>query len=358
MKKIFRLFVIVTVFLLVACSGNDTLPTVEDDASTSDQDSLNTSSDPFGSDEHSDLDASSNLRSLVTFAVDHEAFLDTIDWSVVDWGVPESMPQDPALTIALIREISNLPYVEASEYSMPTWAESQTLYRYTPGIGADRWDEREFFQLRGTSEADLFPMTATIIELIAGRTFTSEEMNSYTEINPAIVSKEFAGVNDLSVGSTFTLDVTIRIPYLGDDEFNWEWESSEESIYTERSFAFEIVGTFETLESARLDFLDDSWSWTIEDGIHSSISSSIHVPNVVIEEMIMYRYQTERNMIVELELEDHDWFRPHLEPHPRVESLMILSSSHEFENFERAALDILPEFLTVEDISTLMTKRD
>jgi len=356
MKKQLKLIITATVFLLAACSGNqdattDTEEGIESEPSITDDTRLNL-------DENSDLDLPSNLRTLVTFDLDWEAWHDTIDWSVVDWEDSDTMPEDPPiLTPAMIREIGSLPYVDMFEYSMTAWAESKELYHYIPGLGANRWGEREFFPLRGTSVPGLFSDETTITELIQGRMFTDTEISNYTEVNPVIVPIEFANINDLSVASTFTLYVTVRMPF-PDDELNLDWYDSDESIYAERSFTFEIIGIFEASEAPEVS--DDPWAWSIENNIHTLISSGIHVSNVVVEEMLAFEHNTRHDMILELGLEDDPTFSLDLnaEFNPTIESIMILRYAHEIENFETAALKVLPEFWLVEDISILMTDRE
>ena len=289
-----------------------------------------------------------NILSIITFEIDWEAI--DIDWEMEDWIQP-----DP-LTVELIREIANLPYVEAFDYSIVASAQSSELLEYWPGMEDDLVFTDEFplwAELRGTSEAQLLQERAEIIELVEGRMFTDAEITTASEINPVIVPSGFARINNFSIGSTFTLDVIVRIPDPDGDWFDLDWFESDESIYAERRFEFEIIGIFDMIKEIdfnnfdNFDFFDD---WMIY-----RMASQLHVSNVVAEEMRRFEIDTWLEMMLELDTaEETPWMNLDEHHEPQLESTMILRDSLELENFRAAAMELLPEFWLVNDTSIPM----
>jgi len=296
---------------------------------------------------------------LVSIHQNWEAFDDSVDWDAFDFDDPAAMPNIPTATPEQMREIGQLPYVEIFEYYLTIYAESHAFdYSYSPGWGSFPVPEGEtsWLSLRGTTTAELVFMEKNMIELISGRSFTESEIAHYSELNPAIIPSGLAEANGLTVGSTFTVDVIVRYSEPFDDTPMWEWWQSEESIYEERSFSFEVVGIFDMfVEDPFVATESEPWgAWGIENQIYLEVGM-IHIPYVVAEKIFNYEMDAFNRMMLSLGDDMPAWFVPSEDTKPLIESLLILSEPADFNAFRQAAMEILPEFWTIEDISDLIS---
>ena len=158
---------------------------------------------------------------------------------------------------ALLHEAGNLPQVERFEYH--TWLQLPALYlRWYVG----NWDREaawrmtipppgegfDIFDVRGFSHPEIIYITSGELELVAGRTFTEQEITPPTVVgfsSVAVISRSLAERNNLWVGDTFTLSVTT------DDQ---------RQIEGRIDFEFEIIGLRDYVNRPELDW-EHAYVW-------------------------------------------------------------------------------------------------
>jgi len=113
----------------------------------------------------------------------------------------------PMLSREIIHYIGALSYVEHYDYSINyhAWGNYQEYIL----AGLDMGDAREFYEFRlfGVSSPEIIFIESGLYELYVGRHFTHSEVQGQNESNiaPIIVSKQFAQLNQLWLGSVMIL---------------------------------------------------------------------------------------------------------------------------------------------------------
>jgi len=264
------------------------------------------------------------------------------------------------ITSDMIQQIAELPYVRHHYYSM-----SNRLYTYdfdyyfAPfahiiGSGSGQitlgngqtifFQQGNFFQFYGTSDDEPIAMQEGVIELVAGGNFEDFHIQSEDDLFPALVSSAFAGVNGLTVGSTFVMGYEFLIM----DLFDWDADDPDISeMLWYFPYEFEIVGLFEVVPTANV--IPRGYE-DVEGQRVSDLSNRIHVPNevmTIIHEHALEEYQRlyEAYGIEWWTLEEAD------NDIVNFQSFFILNDPLELEQFREAALEILPELWDFDDLS-------
>lgn len=170
--------------------------------------------------------------------------------------------QIKSIPVETIDSIGKSEYVKYYDYISRTWLNSSKLKAYydnsqggdvgifrtkiaagsSSGVGAP---EIATFQITGGQNPKISDIQQGNITLYTGRTFTDEEVKSST--TAILISKNFAELNNLSVGQTFKLTREIyRYITNGDKMF-------EPSIAEVKEFEFNIIGIFEPVKKANVD---------------------------------------------------------------------------------------------------------
>lgn len=172
--------------------------------------------------------------------------------------------QIKSIPVETIDSIGKSEYVKYYDYISKTWLNSSTLKAYydnsqgggevgifmtkvaagntSPSTGAG---EVATFQITGGQNPKISDIEQGNITLFTGRTFNDDEIkNSKTAI---LVSKNFAELNNLSVGQTIKLKREIY-KYISDSE-----KILEPSIAAVKEFEFNIIGIFEPVKKANVD---------------------------------------------------------------------------------------------------------
>ncbi|MGL5042525.1 MAG: ABC transporter permease [Culicoidibacterales bacterium] len=146
------------------------------------------------------------------------------------------------LSVEMINKIGKSPYVKAFDYSEgaivegPSYqliiSEEGSMYNITSdGVSYDLIT----FSLVGTSYAPILDVEQGEKKLVSGRTFTQDEITKGR--NSAIISQNFAQLNNLSVGQTMEFKNIVR------DTTNEEvTKFSEYEIINTENVALEIIG--------------------------------------------------------------------------------------------------------------------
>ena len=163
-----------------------------------------------------------------------------------DWQFAEPIPLEPAL----ISQIGALPYVAHYEYFSMGYFYAPNLMGYEPVLddlalhpGDTEWfygDLGRRYDVRGVYRPGFLELEQGVIELIAGRTFTEQEIDGLALV--ALVSEQFATLNQLTVGSIITLENVVfdrfKVP------FSPDW--NRENTIASASYDVEVVGIFST----------------------------------------------------------------------------------------------------------------
>jgi len=249
------------------------------------------------------------------------------------------------LTPDIFEAIGNLPYVQAFNYSvigrdffsreliLPRESQIysinelsdliefsfQALERYNPNV-----EDIQAFRLKGVSHPAIIDIEEGVLDLVQGRTFTTEEMSRSD--NVALISEAFAQANNLQLGDTFYLENIIF------DEFMIE----ELAI---NQIELEIIGIFTpTVElHSESDLLD------IEN--HVSLSSLIYVPIDIAKTSTYFAldYFQEHNMALFFELEEQEILYEDI--------IFVLYDSLDLTNFNERATEIIPDFWRMNDLT-------
>lgn len=286
-----------------------------------------------------DLNLRRHMRPIVSF---------DINWEMSDahWDEFGEEPLEGFLTPEMVHEMAELPQVAHFVYFVETGGMSTALMQYFYGRSDQQADEGgEWITLHGTSTTDLIQVTEGLVALTQGRTFTVDELTTRSDISPALISERFARLNQLSLGSTFMLDVEVIAPPSEGDDFDFLWYESEASLFASETFEFEVIGIFNVAEVD--DFEDhplnaDEREMLLARERHriETLSGPVHVPNRVAQEM--QRFTAEHRA----EAFDHfpdarawmnqDGFAD------RVITMMLLNDPLEIDAFSEAAGPLLP----------------
>lgn len=246
------------------------------------------------------------------------------------WPVPGIFTMEQA------EQIGVLPYVKNYNLSVGEFLVSDELERYfidEYGSFADGMGAWNSFNIRGVSSTELIELEEGVIEITSGRMFSEEEVSSLT--NVALVSRGFAYVNHLHIGSTFNLDNIVWKDAVWD-----RWLFSEEYIFTQESYTFEVVGIYERLVD----------SVTGDEGIDNQnfeeIDNRIYVPNPVAIKAQNFYMENLRKISP-----DSPLFYGVPEGTLRFRNIYVLNNFADMESFKEAAKESLPEFHTVKSLN-------
>ena len=313
---------------------------------------------------NTDANLRRRMPPIVSIGFDEITWHDSIDWDEVDWEDPMTDPwlTREEVTLTHIREVGDLPYVDYYDYMILYGLSSFELQRYEgANEDEDEWLFREegtpeWFSLRGTSRTELIKIEEGIIDLVEGNQFDSNELVPGAQSSVAIVSEAFANTNNLSLGSTFELYDFVFVPQDPDEEddyFFWDWEEmyAEENIYARVGMEFLIVGLF--------DIPIDPNQETDEgnDRVHNL--NNIYVPNWALEDVQTRllaahisaweasEYDLPEFLVMQNPEEEGDE-----EQEMHIIPIFILDDPAYIEDFRTAAEPLLPEYHTIEDLSS------
>ena len=266
-----------------------------------------------------------------------------------DW--PTIMP----LTSEMVKQFAELPQVEYYHYSITSWFDTQ-FNEYLPNdaeptVGGSMciWDEETgncFDNLtieninqktvRGTSDDEPFEMREGLIELVAGSDFGNAQLAT---TYPALVSSGFAEVNDLQLGSTFTLRSEVQ--YMDRDHLDLAQSTWEDILFDHMEHEFEIVGLFEVVPFET----DDEW---FEAQRQRELANRVFTVNEATAAAQLFEMET--NIAAAEEAGEESWFDPETWSF-MMETNIMLTDPLELDSFRIAVAEYLPEFWVVNDLT-------
>ena len=265
-------------------------------------------------------------------------------------------PIVPPLTHELINEIASLPYVDSYEYFLEREMFSLELdkYRLTPRY-FPATELGFLYNVRGVQTPQFIEIEQNMIEIISGRTFTSDDMEQSLPV--ALISEEFARENQLAVGSVISLRSAVFNPNQVIDYRCFTEENALGSLF----YDVEIIGIFHVAIDATSPYVEAGINY----GIMEQLYNRIYVPGgfmVQIDEETRRLAEATGFYATLSELQELNWdemthdeaFLLHHGLYTvtdyyfmRVETFFILSHPHDMIPFIESVEPLLPEYYTV-----------
>ena len=226
------------------------------------------------------------------------------DWNIIEEfesTMEESEYTSTTSFLDILLQIADFPSVSYYDFSTHHRLHSREINLFLEELNLDRDLNWEWFvsipefEVHGVQNSDFIYLQAGIIEMSMGRTFLTEELINSNESFVAIISRELAESNNLTIGSTFFLDNVF-----------WDWDILDENsatygrfLLTEdamliyESYELEVIGIFEIIEEVNM--MDD---WENETTNHL-LQNRIYVPNLMIEHARYFWFITEQELYPE-----------------------------------------------------------
>jgi len=260
-----------------------------------------------------------------------------------------------------INQIGNLPYVRHFNFSLPHTVYARELVWYwnpqpSPDSPWQAEDMRplnlsydldanvEMFWARGTNSPHMTELAEDIISLVEGRVFTQEELD--TGMPVALVSTQFATVNNLMIGSTITIENNVYDWWGFDIEmgpFPTETIFQDRFLFASEAYEIEIIGLFEVLLEFDLDG-EQGWFEASEEGL---FNNRIYLPNALINTMRTFDFE-KFAILREQHLGDRDTLDELLADefvgNQNLQLTFVLYNPRDLETFSQTANEILPDF--------------
>jgi len=243
---------------------------------------------------------------------------------------------DPPITQELIKEISQLPYVERANISLNHHLYGRNLNRHwEPEAGIDNLYLENFdlnaFNIKGVTQPNFLELSSGMLEIVSGNTFSDEQLIEGRSV--VIISQELANANDLEIGSLITIETLHPWDIVVDESLEIE---------------FEVVGIYE-LRSTLNEFANtypDGPNGIIIGGRNHiaqrmNLLNQIYVPFSILEYMLDFQISMRRNVLGENAVSD---FR-------NSENFILLNDSRRLREFNEAVDEILPNFLIARDVT-------
>ena len=245
------------------------------------------------------------------------------------------LPQLDAVTRVLLEEIGHLPYVRDFDFALYDWLDSSELelpMRTELMI--------EEFVVKGVHNRAVIDLEEGIIELLQGRLFTQEEMEAGSSV--VLISQAFADINQLSLGSVFTLRRYIYDTFDVTGVFSGSFDPNQPDapLLEVHEFDFEVIGIF----ASTIDVEAGEASVSRVDWVnHAEFNARLYVPITAVE--------SNRQMFYDY---IHTFHPDSLAAHYSLlgvrDVIFALYDSLDIAPFHEAASALLPEFWMIDDL--------
>ena len=294
---------------------------------------------------------------VATVVVDYEALMIADELGESDefqWVMP-----------VLLREIGELPYVRAFDYTaegnhfyseniVRVFLDDLFLELEPPIRGVDDngslaiWGIRglEEFMVRGVHYPEMVDIQSGLIDLVEGRTFTQEEID--TAANVVMLSRPFLEANQLELGDIFALDFRIyRNEALADGGvFTRAEVYLDEHLWLSETFEFEIIGVFDQAFEVLSHF--DLFDVERHIGLMNRIYVPSGIPEATVEMLINFWSEVNDDETILTSFLE----RESIEEFVRYRDFMFLLYDPTYlPVFSEAASNLLPDFWHVLDLS-------
>jgi len=234
-------------------------------------------------------------------------------------------------TREMIEKVGSLPYVKAFDFSLAVNLYSDSLKRFNQF----RENGVELFSLKGINNSSPIYLQGNIISLINGRFPTQEELDKGLPL--AVISRNLAVANSLEIGSIISLENKVHdiekmiSEGIMDPSFVWQ---KEEFILARRTLEFEVAGLFDINLNSNYFESETGMSW-----LGTELENQIFIPYLIAEDIFNFDL-----------VHASDGFRieeMYLEP------VFILEDFRDFCSFSESAVEILPDFWEIADLSAV-----
>ncbi|MGX7417594.1 ABC transporter permease [Carnobacterium gallinarum] len=197
----------------------------------------------------------------------------TIELDLQKLQESEDMTKIPSLDEKKINAFGKRPEVKYYDYNIDKYVTSETITPYKPdssdnkdamvigGVGGSE------FKLKGVQYASILDFKEKKAKLIAGRTFTEEEIKNNR--SSTLISKKLADANNLSVGDTFTMKNAV-----------YDYSQRDTEAIASRDIQMEVIGIFDPLEAKKSDDSKEKKSLS-SDFFNTDFQNTLYVPNEV-----------------------------------------------------------------------------
>ena len=301
-----------------------------------------------------------NMRPMAMIGLDYLALAQYSGERQVEgnwWEMAEPLP----LTPELIQRVGALPYVAHYEYFAMGHFFAPALTRYNPeldGFSHYSGDVQSSFGdlgyryvIRGVPSPDFLELRQGVIEIATGRTFTEEELNDSSSV--ALISQEFATLNQLNIGSTITLRNVVFDPLKV--PFSPDWH--ERNTIASENHDVVTIGIFRTTAIGNIREADETrqplWPTLFQ---MATFGNRIYTPNNFVERANEFSTRVASG-IGAVEFDPHCENTANLQrfsllnarenDRMRLENLFVLYNPNHIIPFREGVQEMLPEFYTV-----------
>jgi len=289
------------------------------------------------------------------------------------WELPPGIDGLGRPTMEEIIEIGDLPYVRDFDFYFIGELWSEEFYWVVPDIDQSRIRGAlthlqevisgehyfggifEIFPIRGVLNAQPTDIETGLIELISGRTFTENEIETGAMV--IFISQEFAVLNDLYVGAIISLDSIVLNMYemgqevMVDPSFNWDKARGEERfrMYHE-VFEFEVIGIFEVIhEIVYESHVGQDLELRLRE--FAEMHNRIYMPVTVADDFLNAERLIRAEIYALFEASPTDINATSFLYEPWGEGVFLLYDSRDLSAFTDLAIEMLPGFWTVRDLT-------
>ena len=264
----------------------------------------------------------------------------------IEFRLPHNMDLEDIMTLEPVtldhmREIGELPYVSALDYSFHQFGIEPSHDSDFRVVKTEHFDVAtpDSVSVQYIRRPDFIDLNQGLVRIVDGRTFTNEEMTIQTGTFPVLISAELADINNLSVGKTFNLDSVVRGEFRPDGTILGIEEIGR------LPFEFQIIGIFEI---AREFMSDNNWR---NEYTMVTLLNRLYTPawTSLVQNEVRDRFMYERYEWWEMSESTIDFW---------IQLAFTLYDPLDIAAFEEAALAMLPEFwevITLADTFAPMT---
>lgn len=249
---------------------------------------------------------------------------------------PEVFDALKDVPLETIQKIGKSEYVSYYDYNLVMYFESEKLKEYDTDKREKSEEESTLpssIYLKGVHFGELLDTKEKRIELIEGRTLTTEEVEQGKKV--VVVSKEWAETNHFSLGDKIILDNIIY-------DYTENGEQSTEPIVTQE-LAVEIVGLFSPVivEHKEPDVKSDlDYSRDYRDYL---IFNTMYLPNKVTSDLTLNYFQQWAKARPDIFTDENDIKRESKIFSPTY----VLKSAEMAEDFKTDNQRLLPEYYEI-----------
>ena len=155
---------------------------------------------------------------------------------------PLELPDPQSLTVGMMEEIRELPYVRQVEFNQTAFSLFSEALLPVRQLGTPHLNNVNAFRLYGVDQEGFLFYKEGLIQIDEGRNFNYGEIEHTEPKLVALISRDFAELNELVVGSTFRLDNSVYD--WGDERGHWGDNWLPENLVASEALEFEVIGVF------------------------------------------------------------------------------------------------------------------